>query len=100
MYEAGRDGFWFARWLNGTGIQCLGVDPCCILVDRRAKHRKNDAIDARALLGLAGRPFDDVGKQIRYEIRIKSGGWQELQPVGRSVPHAVNSKSVSMWKDS
>ena len=52
MYEAGRDGFWFARWLNGAGIKCLVVDPCCILVDRRAKHRKNDAIDARAPLDL------------------------------------------------
>ncbi len=52
MYEAGRDGFWFARWLNGTGVRCLVVDPCCILVDRRAKQRKNDAIDARALLDL------------------------------------------------
>lgn len=52
MYEAGRDGFWFARWLNDAGIACLVVDPCCILVDRRAKRRKNDAIDARALLDL------------------------------------------------
>ena len=52
MYEAGRDGFWFARWLNAAGVKCLVVDPCCILVDRRAKHRKNDAIDARALLDL------------------------------------------------
>ena len=52
VYEAGRDGFWLARWLHESGICCMVIDPASILVDRKAKHRKNDAIDARALLEL------------------------------------------------
>jgi transposase len=31
---------------------CIVIDPCSILVNRKAKQRKNDAIDARALLDL------------------------------------------------
>jgi len=52
VYEAGRDGFWLARWLHENGIRCVVIDPASILVDRKAKHKKNDAIDARALLDL------------------------------------------------
>ena len=52
LYEAGRDGFSIARWLESVGIPCLVIDPSSILVDRKAKQRKNDAIDARALLDL------------------------------------------------
>ncbi len=51
LYEAGRDGFWFARWLQDRGFSCIVIDPASILVDRKAKHRKTDAIDARAFLG-------------------------------------------------
>ena len=58
----------------GIGVRALGEEP----------------------IGLPGHPLDDVGKQIRYEIHIKSGGWQELAPVGRSVPHAVNSQNRPM----
>ncbi len=52
VYEAGRDGFWLARWLDDAGIKCMVIDPASILLDRKAKHKKNDAIDARALLEL------------------------------------------------
>ncbi len=27
VYEAGRDGFWFARWLGSIGVQCMVIDP-------------------------------------------------------------------------
>ena len=66
LYEAGRDGFWFARWLKNCGFSCIIIDPSAILVDRKAKHRKNDAIDSRALLELlvrhvtGDRPLDPV----------------------------------------
>jgi transposase len=40
-YEAGRDGFWLARWLRGRGIECHVIHPTSIPVSRehrRAKH--------------------------------------------------------------
>lgn len=50
VYEAGRDGYWIARWLGQLGVNCLIIDPASIAVDRKAKHIKTDAIDARKLL--------------------------------------------------
>lgn len=51
-YEAGRDGFWLARFLEQGGISCLVFDPSSIEVDRRAKQAKTDPIDAAKLVRL------------------------------------------------
>lgn len=50
-YEAGRDGFWLQRWLEGQGIACLVVDSASIEVNRRARQAKTDRLDATRLLG-------------------------------------------------
>ncbi len=54
-YEAGYEGFWLARWLEWTmGLETVVLDPASLLVNRKAKQRKTDRIDAtkmvRALL--------------------------------------------------
>ena len=54
-YEAGYEGFWLARWLEWTmGMETVVLDPASLLVNRKAKQRKTDRIDAtkmvRALL--------------------------------------------------
>jgi transposase len=49
-YEAGYDGFWLARSLAKTGIDCRVLDPASIQVNRRARRVKTDRIDALALL--------------------------------------------------
>lgn len=51
-YEAGRDGFWVARWLTARGIGNVVVDSASIEVPRRARRVKTDRIDARSLLRL------------------------------------------------
>ncbi len=51
-YEAGRDGFWLHRWLEGEGIDNRVVDPSAIQVTRRAKHAKTDRIDAQKLVAM------------------------------------------------
>lgn len=52
VFEAGRDGFWISRWLDTAGVTCTVIDPASITVDRKAKQRKTDQIDARKLLSL------------------------------------------------
>lgn len=49
-YEAGRDGFWLHRWLDGHGVQNLVVDSASIRVSRRHRDAKTDRLDAEALL--------------------------------------------------
>lgn len=57
-YEAGRDGFWLHRWLEGAGIHDRVVDSSAIQVSRKAKHAKTDRIDAEKLVTMLIR---DVG---------------------------------------
>src|SRR5918911_456375 len=54
-YEAGRDGFWLARWLQARGIEVCVIHPTSIAVSREARRAKTDRLDTgmlmRALLG-------------------------------------------------
>ena len=54
-YEAGRDGFWLARWLRARGIEVYVIHPTSVAVSREHKRAKTDRLDAamllRALLG-------------------------------------------------
>ena len=49
-YEAGRDGFWLARFLEARGVEILVLDPASLQVNRRARRAKTDRLDAEALL--------------------------------------------------
>src|SRR3954449_2621673 len=60
-YEAGRDGFWLARWLRGHGIEADVIHPTSIPVSREHRRAKTDRLDTallkRAFLGwLRGEP--------------------------------------------
>ena len=58
-YEAGRDGFWLHRYLEGElGIGNVVIDPASVSVDRRARRAKTDRLD--------------LGKQYKHLIR-----WQD-----------------------
>ena len=49
-YEAGRDGFWLHRFLEGEYILNYVVDPASVEVNRRGKSAKTDRLDVRKLL--------------------------------------------------
>lgn len=49
-YEAGRDGFWLARYLEARGIEVYVIQPCSVLVDRRARRAKTDGLDVEMLM--------------------------------------------------
>jgi hypothetical protein len=49
-YEAGYDGFWLHRLLEGQGVHSLVVDPASVQVDRRARRAKTDRIDGERFL--------------------------------------------------
>ena len=49
-YEAGRDGFWIARYLLACGIEVQIMHPASIPVERRGRRAKTDRIDLDMLL--------------------------------------------------
>jgi transposase len=49
-YEAGRDGFWLARWLRAQGIEAHVIHPNSIAVSREHRRPKNDRIDTELLM--------------------------------------------------
>ena len=60
-YEAGRDGFWLARWLRAQGIEAYVIHPSSVPVSREHRRAKTDRLDTellkRAFLGwLRGEP--------------------------------------------
>lgn len=49
-YEAGRDGFWLARYLEARGVEVYVIQPSSVLVDRRARRAKTDSLDVEMLM--------------------------------------------------
>ena len=71
-YEAGYEGFWLARWLEQEmGLETVVLDPASLLVNRKAKQRKTDRIDAkkmvRALLA-----YDRGDAAVLSRVRVPS----------------------------
>ena len=48
-YEAGRDGFWLARWLRAHGIEADVIHPNSIAVSREHCRTKTDRLDTALL---------------------------------------------------
>jgi transposase len=49
-FEAGRDGFWLARWLRDRGIEAYVIHPTSIPVSREHRRAKTDRLDTQLLL--------------------------------------------------
>ncbi len=49
-FEAGRDGFWLARWLRARGIEAYVIHPSSVPVSREHKRAKSDRLDVNLLL--------------------------------------------------
>ena len=54
-FEAGRDGFWLARWLRARSIEAYVIHPTSVAVPREHRRAKTDRLDTellkRAFLG-------------------------------------------------
>jgi transposase len=48
-YEAGRDGFWLARWLRARDIEAYVIHPTSVAVSREHRRAKTDRLDTGLL---------------------------------------------------
>jgi transposase len=83
-FEAGRDGFWLARWLRARGIEAYVIHPAGIPVSREHRRAKTDRLDTgllmRAVLGWLR------GCRI---YRIQGRGARSLRPLWAGPPQIV-----------
>jgi transposase len=49
-YEAGRDGFWLARWLQARAVEAYVIHPSSVAVSREHRRAKTDRLDTELLL--------------------------------------------------
>src|SRR5439155_4046062 len=48
-FEAGRDGFWLARWLKARGVEAHVIHPSSVAVSREHRRAKTDRLDTELL---------------------------------------------------
>ncbi len=84
-FEAGRDGFWLARWLRARDVEAYVIHPASVAVSREHRRAKTDRLDTellmRAFLGwLRGetRPLQHGG-----DPDARGGGRQAAEPRAR-----------------
>ena len=92
-YEAGYEGFWLARWLQQEmGLETVVLDPASLLVNRKAKQRKTDRIDAkkmvRALLA-----YDRGDAAVLSRVRVPSVAEEDRKRLLRERQRLVKERT-------
>ena len=80
-YEAGYEGFWLARWLDSAmALETVVLDAASLLVNRKAKQRKTDRIDAKKMVrALLAHDRGDAAVLSRVRVpTVEAGGPQAL----------------------
>ena len=70
-YEAGREGFWLHRFLQGHGLTNHVVDSSAIEVNRRRRRAKSDGLDVRKLLSMLMR-YAQGERQVWQVVKVPS----------------------------
>ncbi len=91
-YEAGRDGFWIHRALAVRGVTNRVVDSASIEVNRRARRRKTDRIDAVKLVMMLMRAQAGE-RQVWSEVRVPSAGEEATRLVSRERTQLVKERT-------
>ena len=99
-FEAGRDGFWLARWLRAHGVEAHVIHPSSVAVPREHRRAKTDRLDTE-LLKRAGR------RRSRQRLEPSAGcgasrataAWRRCRPPRRRTPGAPTA-SGRAWSAS
>jgi transposase len=95
-YEAGRDGFWLARWLRARGIECHVIHPTSVSVSGEKRHCSMVAVPARAA--------EDGKRPLRERERLVGDATRLVNIKGLLALHGVAKFNVrartrrSVWR--
>jgi transposase len=77
-FEAGRDGFWLARWLRAHDVEAHVIHPTSVAVSREHRRAKTDRLDTellkRALERLERAPGEGRNAAVRLLARVVGVG--------------------------
>ena len=86
-FEAGRDGFWLARWLQAHGVEAHVIHPSSVAVSREHRRAKTDRLDTellkRSFLGVAAWGTGPLQHGARPD---DAGGGRQAAQSGARVP--------------
>ena len=91
-FEAGRDGFWLARWLRARGVEAYVIHSTSIAVPREHRRAKTDRLDTellkRAFLGWLRGEQDHCSMAAlpTLEEEMPSGRLASTRPWSASAP--------------
>ena len=93
-YEAGREGFWLHRFLHAQAIDNRIVDSASIEVNRRARRRKTDRLDAQKLLTMLLR--EALGEdKVWSVVRVPSVDDEDARSLQREYRTLVKERTRS-----
>ena len=105
-FEAGRDGFWLARWLRARDVEAYVIHPSSVPVPREHRRAKTDRLDTELLAAVptlededARRPNREreslVGERTRIVNRMKGNlarlGIRGFKPTLRKAPERLEA---------
>src|SRR5579872_5407762 len=92
IQEAGLDGFWIHRLLQGDGIESYVVDPASIATSRRRRRAKTDKIDGEALVR-ALLAYKRGEPRVCAMVRIPSVEEEDRRRIGRERKVLINERT-------
>lgn len=89
-FEAGRDGFWLARWLRTRGIEAHVIHPTSVAVSREHRRAKSDRLDTELLKRRLS--VGCVASRV-------TAAWPRSRPSRKRMPGA-RAASAKAWSES
>src|ERR1700730_13214365 len=87
-FEAGRDGFWLARWLAARGVEAHVIHASSLAVSREHRRAKTDRLDTELLKrGFLG--------WLRGERAIAA--WRACQQLSKRTPSGRTASATAWW---
>jgi transposase len=83
-YEAGRDAFWWHRYLVAHDVTNHVVDSSSIEVNRRARRAKTDRLDLGGLLSLLAR-YVQGDRRVWRVVRVPTLAEEDMRQVPRTM---------------
>src|SRR5215471_14337689 len=96
-YEAGREGFWLHRFLQGYGIMNQVVDYSAIEVNRRRRRAKSDGLDVRKLLGMLLR-YHHGERQVWQVVKVPSVEAEDQRHLHRDLETLKQERASTMTR--